>query len=498
MDYFPFLSAAAAVGVAGLALRLLLNYFTPGLASIPGPVLARSSDLWRFLDACFGQHHNTITQLHRKYGPVVRIGPNVVSVSDPAAIDAVVGLKANMDKSDSVKPMMNPYNGEVLPMLISAMDSEAHARIKRPIGSIYSMTTSLDFEHVIDDNIKQLLTGLRGYAASNKACKIGDWMAYFAFDFILQATFSRRWGFMEAGSDIDGMLAVLDLQFLYISTMGAMPWLDNLLLKNPLLLMLIKTPNTLVDFASDQVRSRLSGKNSHAGKQPDYLARFIAARESHPEHVSDLQLMTYAATNVLAASGTTSATLTTIIYHILKHQSVHEKVRTELEDARMSSPAPYAEVSKLPYLNAVILEVMRIFPTTGIELERKVGPGGLTLPSGQILPPESVVGLNAWAVHRDQAVFGNDADQFRPERWLQQLGESGASFERRYKGMQRANLAFGTGPRACLGKNLAILQVYKVIATMLQVFDVSLLGVLLACEKTDGSYRWNLLMLRSL
>jgi cytochrome P450 len=410
-------------------------------------------------------------------------------VSDPEAIDAVLGLKSNLDKSDSVKPMMNPYNGGVLPMLISAISSEAHARIKRPIGSIYSMTTSLDFECVIDDNINQLLTGVRGFAASDKPCKIGDWMAYFAFDFILQATFSRRWGFLEAGSDIDGMLAMLDLQFLYIATMGAMPWLDNLLLKNPLLLMLIKTPNTLVDFARDQVRARLSGKNTLVVKQPDYLARFITARDSHPEHVSDLQLTTYAATNVLAASDTTSATLTTIIYHILKHPDVHEKARSETRAADLSVPATYAEVSKLSYLNAVILEVMRIFPTTGIELERKVGPGGLTLPSGQNLSAGSVVGLNAWAVHRDGAVFGDDADRFRPERWLQQLGESEASFERRYRGMQTANLAFGAGPRACLGKHLAILQVYKVIATMLQSFDVSLLGICHSYEKIDESHR---------
>lgn len=142
--------------------RLLLNLFTFSLDSPPGPLLARLSDSWRFLDACFGQHHATIIKLLNQYGPVVRLDPNTISIADPAAIEQVLGLKTNLGKTDSVKPMQNPYNkGQVLPMLISAIDSKLHSRIKRPIAGAYSMTTMLTFEAVADQGINKLLEKLR-------------------------------------------------------------------------------------------------------------------------------------------------------------------------------------------------------------------------------------------------------------------------------------------------------------------------------------------------
>lgn len=456
-----------------VVVRLLLNYFTPGLGSIPGPPLARFSDLWRFLDACYGQHPQTIVSLHKQYGPVVRIGPRAVSVADPRAIEPVLGLRANLDKSDSVKPMMNPYNGEYLPMLIAAMDSKAHARIKRPIGGAYSMTTMLSFEATADQVINKLVSKLSRYPDGER-CSIDQWMAFFSFDFILQATFSEDFGFVDSGKDVDGMLAMLDLQFAYIGTMGVMPWLDKLLLKNPLLLMLLKTPNTLVDFASEQVKARQQSSNKVSIQKLDFLSRFFEAQRQYPDIVSDLQLTTYAATNVLAGSDTTSGALTAIIYHILKNPGVYARVQTEIDAAAPTFPVSYTVASNLPYLGATIKEVLRIFPTTGTELERTVKADGLVLPTGHRLPAGAIVGLNAWPLHRDSKVFGKDADEFRPDRWLQQPNEPAEEFDSRLKGMQRVILTFGAGPRACLGRHIAFLQLYKLIATLFGLFEVGL------------------------
>jgi cytochrome P450 len=462
----------AAFTLLGLiSLKLVFNFFTFGLNSPPGPFFARFSDVWRFIDACSGQHHNTIVKLHDQYGPVVRLGPNAVSIADPAAIEPVYGLKANLDKSDSVKPMQNPYKGQVLPMLISAIDSKVHARIKRPVAGAYSMTTMLGFEAVADEGISKLMSKLREFA-NGERCLIDQWMSFFSFDFILQATFSQDFGFLEAGKDIDNMLCMLDLQFAYIGTMGAMPWLDNLLLKNPLLLMLLRIPNPLVDFASERVQARLQSEEE-APDKPDFLSRFIDAQKQYPDVVSELQLITYATTNMLAASDTTSAALTAIIYHVLKHPDIYAKLQAEIDGKAFNFPVSYTEANALPYLCAVIKEVLRIFPTAGIELERKVGPTGLVLPSGQRFPPGTIVGINAWPLHRDKTVFGQDADEFVPERWLRQEGESEKEFETRLKAMQRTILTFGAGPRACLGRHIASLELYKLLATLFGLFEVS-------------------------
>lgn len=467
--------------IALIVLQLSRNYFFPGLRSIPGPFLARLSNLWRFVDACKGHHERTIIQLHQQYGSVVRIGPNVVSVADPAAIEPVLGLKANFDKTESVRPLINTHHGQELPMLIAAIDSKRHARIRRPVAGAYSLTNVLELESFADDVIGTMIRRLRQNFIQGenhgKKCSIDQWMSFFSFDFILQATFSKDFGFLNAGSDIDGMLAMLDLQFAYICTVGAMPWVDKLLLKNPLLLMLIKTPNPLVDFAFQKIQDRMqrSDEKPEPLERKDFLSRFMDAQKKHPDVVSDLQLMTYTTTNVLAASDTTSATLVAAINLILRHPRVLHKLQAEIDDAGVSTfPVPYKEAQKLPYLDAVMKEVFRIWPVASIELERKVGPAGLVLPTGENLTPGTVIGLNAWPLHRNTEVFGQNVETFEPERWLRRPSESEDDFEQRSRLMQRASLTFGAGPRACLGKHVAFLEIYKLIPTLFGLFDVSL------------------------
>lgn len=79
-------------------LSLLRNKFRSGLRSIPGPSLAAYTALWRYRDVRKGQAHKTAIDLHRKYGSLVRIGPNHVSVSDPREIKKIYGLKSGYTK----------------------------------------------------------------------------------------------------------------------------------------------------------------------------------------------------------------------------------------------------------------------------------------------------------------------------------------------------------------------------------------------------------------
>jgi hypothetical protein len=278
--------------------HLWLNYNNPALRSIPGPRLWWLSDVWRFIDSCRGRHELTSLRLHRKYGSVVRIGPNVVSVADPESVDAVLGFKSNLDKSDQVLPMQNAYKGQPLPMLISAIDSKYHMSIKRPVAGAYSMTSVLQSEGIADKCIGDLVRQLdAGFGALGKPCSLDRWMHYLAFDFIGQATFSKRFGFLEAGGDIDNMIKIIDLQFIYIGTLGNMPLLDKFLLKNPLLLALVETPNPLVDMARQYIEDRRAGVKEGSAEQLDFLAKFLDAQKRDPGNVPDLQVAAYVAAN---------------------------------------------------------------------------------------------------------------------------------------------------------------------------------------------------------
>lgn len=120
----------------------------------------------------------------------------------------------------------------------------------------------------------------------------------------------------------------------------------------------------------------------------------------------------------------------------------------------------------MPYLQAVIKEAMRIYSPVGMSLPRTVPQGGATL-AGIHFPAGTDVGINPWVAHRNTEVFGSDADTFRPERWLYG-GENSAE---RLHDMEAYILTFGQGSRICIGKNISMLEISKVVPEIVTRFD---------------------------
>lgn len=149
------------------------------------------------------------------------------------------------------------------------------------------------------------------------------------------------------------------------------------------------------------------------------------------------------------------------------------KLRAELDAADLSFPASFAETKDLPYLDAVIKEGLRMHPPIGNILERVVPAPGLALRDGRVIAPGTIVGMNQWVVSRAKEVYGDDADVFRPERWLREDNETTVSHEARLKVMKDAELVFGGGNRVCTGRHMATIEMFKVTATLFSRYDVS-------------------------
>lgn len=198
--------------------------------------------------------------------------------------------------------------------------------------------------------------------------------------------------------------------------------------------------------------------------------------------MDDRQVLSYTITNVNAGSDTTAISLRAILYYTLKNPRVYSKLCKELDEAKsegkLSSPVTWKESQELPYLDAVIKEALRLHPAVGMLLERIVPEKGLQLPDGPYLPAGTIVGANPWIVHRTD-VFGDDVDAFIPERWLQGEKESDAEFAARKQKMTRATLTFGAGTRTCIGKNISLLEIYKVIPSLFQTYEVCGMSVFL-------------------
>lgn len=183
----------------------------------------------------------------------------------------------------------------------------------------------------------------------------------------------------------------------------------------------------------------------------------------------------YLLINLIAGADTTAVAMSSAVYFGLKNPEVWEKLETEILSAGLpdDSPITHKNCRVLPYLDAVIRESMRLHPPVGMPLERYVPKDGLRLPDGSLVPGGLMVGMNPYMVNRS-AVFGEDVDAFRPERWLQNADESAEEFQKRFMEMSNADLTFGAGSRICGGRHIANLEVYKVLSTLIKKYRIEL------------------------
>lgn len=113
----------------------------------------------------------------------------------------------------------------------------------------------------------------------------------------------------------------------------------------------------------------------------------------------------------------------------MKNPESMKALLTELDDANLSSPIPWATAHKLPYLDACIKEALRMTPAIGIPLERVSPPQGMEI-SGRHFESGTVLGVNAWVMHKSENIFGADAAIWRPGRWIEGNEEKKKEMER--------------------------------------------------------------------
>ena len=153
------------------------------------------------------------------------------------------------------------------------------------------------------------------------------------------------------------------------------------------------------------------------------------------------------------------------MYHLLHTPHALSILRKELTSTTdLASPPSYQSVAKLPYLEAAIKEAQRMNIFTIDPLEREVHREGAMI-AGVFIPGGTSVAVNIHAINRNTALWGEDADTYRPERWVE------AEPALRSK-MERSMLAFGAGKRMCIGQHIAWMEMKKALAQLVLRFDV--------------------------
>ena len=215
--------------------------------------------------------------------------------------------------------------------------------------------------------------------------------------------------------------------------------------------------DSLVYHIIDERRSQAG-----ANHRSDLLSLLMAAMDEDGSHMTPQQLRDETMTLFLAGHETTAQMLAWTWYLLGENPAVEARLHEELQNVlRGRSPEP-ADLPKLPYLYALMYEVLRLYPPAYITARTSIEPcqiGGYDFPAGATML------MSQWVMHRDPRYY-DDPDTFVPERWLEGLADrlpSGAYFP------------FGDGPRRCIGQSFAMLEAATVIATLAQRFCFRLL-----------------------
>lgn len=279
---------------------------------------------------------------------------------------------------------------------------------------------------------------------------------------------------MDTGSDVEGIIGTID-SILKVSTIAGLYWPMRVLMSvaqsvfDPASGAFFQFLNRQVEAAKSE---HLHGSHDaeERGVAPDFVTKVIASTDGDDKKTANMFIMSAATGNVFAGSDTTSISLSAIYFNIISRPEVLAKLRAELDTAfekgELSDPPKFSETHALSYFQAVIKESLRLHPATGFPMWREVPAGGATL-AGTYFPEGTNVGVNSWVQHLDRDIFGADALEFRAERWMDSPKEQ-------LKAMNEVYMPFGLGSRTCIGKNISLLEISKLIPHLVRKLDTYL------------------------
>ncbi len=222
-----------------------------------------------------------------------------------------------------------------------------------------------------------------------------------------------------------------------------------------------------------------AGEDKNTGDFADTDVIATLLRFPHPP--SDEELLAQSATIMVAGQDTTSVATTWALYLLAHHPNVQAALRHEVQ-THLPSPDSKTEsvdaplVESLPFLAAVCSETLRLFPPAPI-LRRQVAKPGTTL-LGEHLPVGTQVATSIWGTHHSESIWGLDADQFKPERFLRQAENGKLKFDP-HGGLEGeaatySFVPFGAGVRSCIGERFARGEFAILLAVLVGKFDWTL------------------------
>jgi benzoate 4-monooxygenase len=388
---------------------------------------------------------------NEKYGPVARMGANIVSVVDPNALRIIYG-SYNMPKG-SVYSAFNWFGENIF----STRDQRLHRKRRHVVYPSYSPSALSVMEPILYESGPKALADYidRHYADTGEV-----------FDLLQELQLMRL---NEVSSTVFGQ----NFNLLHEKTYPLLDWIRRSLKLGVIqmycpILRYVRIPFLYSELYEARSRLRefiemaIQARRSSLEKRRDILQTLLNARDAETGHpLSDDELVSELAIQLVIGNFPLSLTAFWTIYLLLEHPDAMKQLLAELDDAIPDgTEITDDKLIHLPYLDAVIRESMRHRPAMAEGLPRVVPKGGCTI-AGKYIPQGTIVFTSSYALHHDPNLW-MEPDAFRPERWLiasEHVNE-----------MKKAYAPFSTGPRSCAGQRIAWMLLRLTLATLLRRF----------------------------
>ncbi|KAI7153473.1 cytochrome P450 [Hortaea werneckii] len=465
--------------LAYLVAAALYNCFFHPLAKYPGPFWASISTLWYQRTVRNGIRENCQLPLHEKYGPFVRIGPNTLAISDPAAIETIYGPNRKTGQPFEKAEFYDGFWAHIGPRQDSFSETNEmkHSQRRRIQAPLYTQSAVLGYEPCVDRIIGLFHRRLDGFSRTSEAFDISIWIRKYTFDVLGEIFFGREEGFGMLRDDVDyndwcecmNTMPDIGASITYIPYgLRTAYMISQVILGGKAARQGVAGLTKVVADAKKTAQDRLRAQETDSGAttRKDMLSKLIDLVKTRGGELNwtMLDVTTEIWAVIWAGADTTAIALTAVFYFTHKHPHVLSKLRSEIDEAfdsgKLTSPVRFKDTIRLPFLNAVVKESMRLHPSLGTGLPRVVPPSGAEI-AGRWIPGNTTVIMNQNAVHLDPNVFGPDPKAFVPERWLD---------ENRATIMSRHDMSFGYGTRICVGRHITMIEMYKLLPVLLRFY----------------------------
>ncbi|KAK4170984.1 putative cytochrome P450 E-class, group I [Triangularia setosa] len=440
------------------------------LRHIPGPTGAVLSRSWLFRKTMAGRIPNALAEVASEYGPLVRVGPNWLICSDVSEIRRMWSVHSGWHRDAWYNGFrFDPANDNIL----TANENKVHHRIRTNVLPGYNAKGITNQEDVIDTQLVKLLDLIEKKHVSSKENGIRPMdmarkFLYFTQDVTSALGFTTPFGYLDVDEDFNNTISTLEGMLPTVTTVGLFPVIISLM-NNPLVKGLLPKPhdNNGMGKLLGLIKDRVDARYENKAKGEDMLQRFVESNLSRKEVEAEVLIMLFGGTD------TTATALRMTVFYLSTAPSAHRALQSEIDNAVKSGKITRpviadSEALELDYLNAVIKEGLRMWPPiSGLQLKCSDKDDVIC---GYKVPAKTAVGISEFTVMRDKSVFGEDADQFNPSRWVEEKDP------KRLKEMEMTQgLVFASGTRwECLGKRLAYTELRKVLFELFLRYDFAM------------------------